>query len=217
MIMVYQKIINVLDDATNQPSKFKTRNWIEINDESKGKDDNSNIRFKMYMIRSNFCHYSDVFILVIGTITVPNRADAGATVSNTNKKVIFKNCAPFTDCITEINSTQVNDAQKIDIVMPMYNLIEYSDAYSKTSGNLWQYYRGKLDLDKNSNIIDFPANNSNSVSFKFKEKITGQTRNGGTKDFEIMVPLNYLSNFSRTVEMSLINIDKFNLPSVKTV
>ena len=215
--MVYKKIINVLDDATNQPSKFKTSNWIEINDESKGKDDNSNIRFKMYMIRSNFCHYSDAFILVIGTITVPNRADAGATVSNTNKKVIFKNCAPFTDCITEINSTRVNDAQKIDIVMPMYNLIEYSDAYSKTSGNLWQYYRDKLDLDKNSNIIDFPANNNNSASFKFKEKITGQTRNGGTKDFEIMVPLNYLSNFSRTAEMFLINIDKFNLPSVKTV
>ena len=99
----------------------------------------------------------------------------------------------------------------------MYNLIEYSEDYSKTSGNLWQYYRDKLDLDKNSNIIDFPANNNNSASFKFKEKITGQTRNGGTKDFEIMVPLNYLSNFSRTVEMFLINIDKSNLPSVKTV
>ena len=90
MIMVYQKIINVLDDTTNQPSKFKARNWVEINDESKGKDDNSNIRFKTYMIRSNFCHYSDTFILVIGTITVPNTEDAAATVSNTNKKLIFK-------------------------------------------------------------------------------------------------------------------------------
>ena len=94
------------------------------------------------MIRSNLCDYSDAYILVKGTITVPNTAAAGAAVNNTNKKVIFKNCAPFTDCITEINNTQVDDAQNIDIVMPMHNLIEYSDVYSKTSGSLYLYYRG---------------------------------------------------------------------------
>ena len=93
------------------------------------------------MIRSYLCDYSDVYILVKGTITVPNMAAAGAAVNNNNKKVIFKNCALFTDCITEINNTQVDDAQKVHIVMPMYNLIEYSHAYSKTSGSLWQYYR----------------------------------------------------------------------------
>ena len=117
--MEYQKMMNLLDDTTNQPSKFRTRDWVEINDESKGIYDNSNITFK-------------AFILVKGTITVSNAAAADAAVNNTNKKVIFKNYTPFTDCITEINDTQIDDGQKIDVVMPMYNLIEYSDAYSKT-------------------------------------------------------------------------------------
>ena len=123
--MEYQKIINLLDDTTNQQSKFRTRNWVEINDESKGRYDNSNIRFKTFMIRSNLCDYSDAYILVKGTITVPNRAAAGSEVNNANKKVIFKNCASFTDCITEINNTEVYDAQKIDVVMPICNLIKY--------------------------------------------------------------------------------------------
>ena len=90
------------------------------------------------MIRSNLCDYSDAYILLKGTITVPKTAAAAAAVNNTNKKVIFKNCVPFTDCITKINNTQVDYAQKIDEVMPKYNLVEYSDAYSKTSGSLWQ-------------------------------------------------------------------------------
>ena len=95
---------------------------VEINDESKGKYDNGNIRFKTSMIRSNLCDYSDAYILVQGFTTVPNTVAAGAAVNNTNKRVIFKNCAPFTNYITEINNTQVDDAQDIDIVMPMYNL-----------------------------------------------------------------------------------------------
>ena len=82
------------------------------------------------MIRSNLCDYSDAYIVLKGTITVPNTAAADEAVNNTNKKVIFKNCATFTGCITKINNTKVDDAQKIDIVMLMYNLIEYSDAYS---------------------------------------------------------------------------------------
>ena len=101
-------------------------------------------------------------------VTVPNTTAAGAEVKNTNKKVIFKTCAPFTDCITEINNTQVDHAQQIDIVMPMYNLIKYSDAYSKKSGSLWQQYRDEPALDNNGNIIDFPDDNNNSASFKFK-------------------------------------------------
>ena len=93
--MEYQKIMNLLDDTTNQPSKFATRNWVEINDESKGKYDNSNSRFKTSIIRSNLCDYSDAYILVKETITVPNMAAAGAAVNNT---IIFKNCVPLTDC-----------------------------------------------------------------------------------------------------------------------
>ena len=113
------------------------------------------------------------------TITLPNTTAACAVVNNTNKTVIFKNCVPFTDFITEINNTQINDAQDIDTVMPIYNLIEYSDAYLKTSGTLWQYYRDKQALGNNSNIIDFPTNNNNSASFKFKQQIKVHTGNGG--------------------------------------
>ena len=120
------------------------------------------------MIRSSLCDYSDSYIFVKGTITVANTKAAGAAVTNIDKKVIFKSYAPFTDCITEINNTQVDDAQKIDIVMPMYNLIECSDAYSKISGSLWQYYRDEPALDANDGIIDCPANNNNIDSFKFK-------------------------------------------------
>ena len=131
--MEYQKALNLLDEITNQPSKLRTRNWVEMNDESKGRYDGRNIRFKTTTIRSSLCDYSDVYILVKGTIPVPNTAAADAAVNNPNIKVIFKNCPPFTDCITEINNTQKDDVQKIDVVMPMYNLIEYS--YAQVYGN----------------------------------------------------------------------------------
>ena len=91
------------------------------------------------MLKSSLCDYSDAYIFVKGTISVNNTAAAGAAVNNGDKKVIFKNGAPFINCISEINNTQVYNAKDIDIVMPMYNLIEYSDNYAKTSGNLWQY------------------------------------------------------------------------------
>ena len=106
-----------------------------------------------------------------------------------------------------MNNIQIDDAQKIDVVMPMCNLIEYSNAYSKTSRTLWQHYRDEPALDNNGNIIDFPDDINNSASFKLKQKTTGQTGNGGTKNVEIMVPLNYLSNFWKTFEMRLINCE----------
>ena len=129
MMMEYQKI-------RNQWSKFRTRDWVEINDESKGRYDYSNIRFKTFIIRSNLCDYSDAYIFVKRTTTIWNTAASGIAANNTEKKVIFKNCAPFTECITEINNTQIDDAQKIDVVLLMYNLTEYRDAYSKTSKSL---------------------------------------------------------------------------------
>ena len=95
--------------------------------------------------------------------------------------------------------------KKIDLVMPMYNLIEYNDAYLNTSGSLWQYYRDEPALDNNGNIIDFPADNNNSASFKFKQEITGETENGGAKDVKKMFPLKFLTNFSRTIIIPLIN------------
>ena len=204
--MEYQKIANLIDDTSNQPSKFRTRNWVEINDESRGAYNvNSQIKFKTTMLKSSLCDYSDAYILVKGTITVNNTAAQGAAANNTNKKVIFKNCAPFTNCISEINNTQIDNAKDIDIVIPMYNLIEYSDNYAKTTGSLWQYCKD-IPARNNGAIVIFAEDNITD-SFKFKAKITCQTGNDGTKDVEIMVPLKYLSNFWRTLEMPLINCE----------
>ena len=122
--MEYQKIANLIDDTSNQPSKFRTRNWVQINDESRGAYNvNSEIKFKTTILKSSLCDFSVAYILVKGTISVNNTAAAVVAVSNTNKKVIFKNCAPFTNCINKINNIQVDNAKDIDIVMPIYNLI----------------------------------------------------------------------------------------------
>ena len=201
---------NLIDDASNQPSKFKTKNWVEISDESRGTYNvNSEIKFKTTMLKSSLCDYSDAYVLVKGTITVNKTAAADADVNNTNKKVKFKNCAPFTNCLNEINNTQVDNAKDLDIVMPMYNLIEYSDNYSKTSGSLWQYCKDIPAVDNDNAIFNF-ADNNLTDSFNFKAKITGQTRNDGTKNVELMVPLKYLGNSCRILEMPLINC-KVNL------
>ena len=205
--MEYQKIANLIDDTSNQPSKFRTRNWIEINDEARGAYNvNSQIKFKAIMLKSSLCDYSDAYILVKGTISVTNTAAAGVAANNINKKVIFKKCAPFTNCISEINNTQIDNAKDIDIVMSMYNLIEYSDNYTKTTGSLWQYSKHIPARNYNNEITVFTRNNLTD-SFNFKVKFTGQTGNNGTKDVEIMVPLKYLSNFWRTLEMPLINCE----------
>ena len=114
--MEYQKITNLLSNESNQPSKFKTKNWIEINDESRGVyNRNSQNKFKTTMLESSLCDYSDAYRLVKGTITVNDTSAAGAAANNTNKKVIFKNCVPFTNCINEINNTHVDNAKDIDI------------------------------------------------------------------------------------------------------
>ena len=203
--MEYQKIANLIDGESNQPFNFRTKNWVEINDKSRGTYNvNSQIKFKTAMLKSSLCDYSDAYILVKGTITVSNTAAEGAAANNVDKKVIFKNCAPLINCISEINNTQIDNAK--DMLMPMYNLIEYSDNYTKTSGSLWQYCKDIPPRNSNDEIINFLGNN-NTDSFNFKAKITSQTGNNGTKDVEIMVPLKYLSNFWRTLEMPLINCE----------
>ena len=206
--MEYQKIANLIDDDTsNQPSKFRTRNWVEINDESRGAYNvNSQIKFKTTMLKSSLCDYRDAYILVKGTISVNNTAADGAAANYTNKKVIFKNCAPFTNCISEINNTQIDNAKDIDIVMPMYNLIEYSVNYAKTTGSLWQYCKDIPARNANDEIVIFAGGNTTD-SFNFKVKSTGRTEDDGTKIVEIMVPLKHLSNFWRTLEMPLINCE----------
>ena len=139
------------------------------------------------MLKSSLCHYSDAYILVKGTITITEEGNDAAArqADERDKGVAFKNCAPFTSCKSDINNVDIYNCHDIDIVIPMYSLIGYSDNKAKTSGSLWQYYR------------DEPNNNlENSESFKSKIKITGKTSdNGNEKDVEIIVPLKYLSNF----------------------
>ena len=157
----------MLNDASNKPFKFRTRNWIEINDDIRGAySPNKQIRFKTAMLRSSLCDYSDAYILVKGNITVNNTAADGAAANNTNKKVIFKNCAPFTNCISKINNTQIDNAEYIDIVMPMYTLIEYSDSYSKTCASLWQCCKEIPTVNNVRDIVDFDAT-SDTDSFNF--------------------------------------------------
>ena len=166
--MEYQKIANLIDDASNQPSKFRTKNWVEINDESRGiYNVNSQIKFKTTTLKSSLCDYSDAYIFVKGKITITGEGDDAAARET---DVTFKNCAPFTNCISETNNTQVDNAKDIDIVMPTYNLIEYSDNYAKTSGSLWQYYRD----EPNDNLAD-------SESSKSKIKMTGKTPNNNNE------------------------------------
>ena len=112
------------------------------------------------MRRSSLCDYSDAYILAKGNITVNNTVAEGAAANNTKKKAIFKNCAPFTNCIRKINNTQIDNAEYIDIVMSMYNLIEYSDNYSKTFQSLWQYCKEIPDVDNDDNIFDFNGANA---------------------------------------------------------
>ena len=138
--MEYQKIENLIDNLSNQPSKLRTKNCFEINVESRGTYNvTSQIKFKTTMLKSSLCNYSDAYILVkrkgAGDDAAARRAD------ERDKSVAFKNCAPFTNCISEIKNTQVDNTKDTDLVMPMYNLIEYSHNYAKTSGSLWQYYR----------------------------------------------------------------------------
>ena len=120
------------------------------------------------MLKSSSCEYSHTYIAVKGTITVPNTRTATAP-SNKNKEVVFKNCAPFTDCIREINNLQIDQAKDIDAVMKTNNLIESSENYSKRPRSLWLYYRKQPALDDNDNVFDFPLNDDTSISFKYRK------------------------------------------------
>ena len=200
IIMECQKLIIFLDNTPNQLSKFRTKNWIEINYQSRGVFNlNSDIRVKTTILKSSLCDYIDAYILVKRRITITGSGAGGAArrADERDKGIILKNCAPFINCKNKINNTDIDTAKGIDVVMPMYNLIEYNDNCSKTSGSLWQYYTD----EPNDNLSD-------SESFKSKIKITGNTpADCNIKNVEIIVPLKYLNNFLRTLEMPLINCE----------
>ena len=132
--METQKIVNLLNGSDNDNSKFATKIWYIIDSESKGNYSHQNpIKFLTSSLESSLCDYSDAHISVTGNINV--------TDGDNDTKVAFKNCAPFTKCITKIDETFIDDAEHINIKMPMYNLIEYSHNYSNTSGSLWNFKR----------------------------------------------------------------------------
>ena len=180
--METQKIINLLNNSENEYSNFATKKWYIIDSESKGNYLHENpIRFLTNSLESSLCDYSDAYILVAGKITV--------TGGDNNTKVAFKNCAPYNKCRAEINETFVDEADIINILMPMYNLLEYSDNYSDTSESLWNFRRDEIEEDAGLAI-------NNSSSFEYKASIIGDTRDNGTKNnVKIAVPLKYLSNF----------------------
>ena len=195
--METQKIINLLNDSSNEESKFATKKWYVIDSQTtKGKyKQGDTIKFETETIKSSLCDYSDAFILVTGNIIV---------TANNNTDVAFKNCAPFSTCKSVINDVFFDKADHIYIAMPMQNLIGCSDNYSDTSGSLWHFKRDKVPVNNADLTID------NSESFKYKAALVGKTANHNNgksfvKDTKIVVPLKYLSNFWRSLEMPLIN------------
>ena len=169
---------------------------INNTDYGDGDENGATIKFETKVIKSNLCDYSDAYILVTGDIT--------ATGGDANTKVAFKNCAAFTKSVIYINNEHAGNADNVLFAMPMYNLIEYSDNYLDTSGSLWQFKRDKQNM-ANGN----PANvtTADSSSFKYKSsffKILEDADNGVFKNVKISVPLKYLSNFWRSLEMPLI-------------
>ena len=197
--METQKIVNFLNGSDNENSKFAAKKWYIIDSESNGDySKNEEIKFLTRSTESSICDYSDVYILVTGNINV-----AGG-VNNT--KVAFKNCAPFKKFRTDINETFIDEADFINIAMPMYDLIEYSDNYSSTSRSLWQFKRDEEPIDNNGASINLTTENSSS--FKYISNFIGNTvadeANRKKEGVKIVVPLKYLSNFQRSLEMPSI-------------
>ena len=206
---------NRANEMSEKLSKFVTREYVTVNSLSNTYNKNKSIRFKTHMLRSNLCDYSDAYILVKSTITVTapgvnNNADN--IRDKRNRPVILKNNAPFVSCITRINGELIEDADDLD------NLLEYSKNYRKTIGSLYNYYRDELSDDADDNNFgNIKVVHSNT--FKYKNKIIGNTYNvnagaqgydvnkNGTQEVELAIPLKYLGNFWRALNIPLISCE----------
>ena len=156
------------------------------------------------MLRSDLCDFSDAYIVVKGDIILEGDNDA----NKENKNLAFKNNAPFINCISKINDVKTDNAEDLDVAMPMYNLLGYSKNYRKTTGSLWNYYR------------DEPINplSSNSESFKYKTSIVGKTPqdNDSLTNAKVVIPLKHLNNFWKSLKIPLINCEvELNLTLLK--
>ena len=232
--MEYDKVNHLLlseDNEREQLSKFVTREYVRVNSLSNTYNQNKSIRFKTPMLRSNLCDYSDVYILVKGTFTVtaPGVNNGANNIRDKrNRPLILKNNAPFVSCITRINDELIEDADDLDIVVSMYNLLEYSKNYRKTIGSLYNYYRDELSDNADDENFD-NIKVVNSKTFKYKNKIidntydvdaripnpdgAGQIDNpiynvnkNGTQ-VELAIPLKYLGNFWRALNIPLISCE----------
>ena len=148
--MEFQKIVNFLDTTSYDKDlpRFVTKKWIKVYDQSRGSYNvNKEITIKTSMVRSDLCDYSDAYIVVKGTITAV-RPDN----EKRNKSTACENNAPFINCISKINGIKIDNAEDLDVVMPMYNLLEYSKNYRKTTGSLWNYYRDEPNSGINNGI-----------------------------------------------------------------
>ena len=214
--MENQKIINLLDKIDTDSKHFATKKWHIINDENNtnygvnkdtGADNPDTIKYDTRVLKRNLCDYAEAYILVDDTIRATNAVNA--------TRLALKHCAPFTKCNLEINDEHVDTAENLDIVMPMYNLIEYSDNYQDSSATLYQYKRDEPPED--DAVTDLTSDNSDS--FKYKNKLLGNVievagNAAGVRrlNVKVVVPLKYLSNFFRSLEMPLINCKiKLNL------
>ena len=228
--MEFQKIVNLLNITSDNKDlpRYVTKKWIEVYDQSQENyNPNKEIRIKTSMLRSDLCDFSDAYIVVKGNITVtkktftaddieaPNNTAANATATNNannnafgEKKLVFKNNAPFINCISKINGVKIDNAEDLDVVMPMYNLLEYSKNYKKTTGSLWNYYRDEPNssTDNNNNITYLILN---SKSFDYEANFIGSvTNNNLTKnDVNIVIPLKHLSNFWKNLNIPLISCE----------
>ena len=210
--MENQKIINLLDKIDTDSKHFATKKWYLVNDENNtnygvnkdtGADNPDTIKYDTRVLKPNLCDYVEVYILVDGTIR--------AAAANGDTRLALKNCAPFTKCNLEINDEHVDTAENLDITMPMYNLIEYSDNCQNSSATLYQYKRDEPpEANANNNLTT-----NTSSSFKYKVKLLGNPVLDGNiakRSVKVVVPLKYLSNFFRSLEMPLINCKiKLNL------
>ena len=203
--METQKIVTLLDDSDNDVLRFATRKWYIINDQNngqygRGNQNDSTINFETKVVEPNLCDYSDAHIPVIGYIKV------AAVVADTN--VVFKNCALFARCVTHINNEHVETAKNLDIIMSMYNLLEYSDNYAESSGSLYRFKRDESPMNDNNNHLNVTLDNL--VSLKYKASVLGKATDAdgnyrSLKNAKIVVPLKCQSNFFRSLEMPLIN------------
>ena len=212
--MENQKIINLLDKIDTDSKHSATKKWYIINDENNtnydenkdtGADNPDTIKYDTRVFKSNLCDYAEDYILVDCTIRAANALNA--------TRLALKNCAPFTKCNLEINDEHVDTAENLDIVMPMYNLIEYSDNYQDSSATLYQYKRDEPPEDYV--VADLTADNSDS--FKYKIKLLGNVTEvagnaAGVRRLNVKIVVPYLSNFFRSLEMPLLNCKiKLNL------